>query len=92
TTWREDQEMLLATIGEGEFFGEISLVTGAPRTASVRARTALEAMRLSKADLDEVASKHPNVKMAIDDIIKQRIEDTIKIVLEMKKLWETGLV
>lgn len=92
TTWREDQEMLLATIGEGEFFGEISLVTGAPRTASVRARTALEAMRLSKADLDEVASRHQHVKKAIDDIIKKRVEDTIKTVLEMKKLWETGLV
>lgn len=92
TTWREDQEMLLATIGEGEFFGEISLVTGAPRTASVRARIALEAMRLSKADLDEVASKHQHVKKAIDDVIKKRVEDTIKTVLEMKKLWEAGLV
>ncbi|MEK7851332.1 MAG: cyclic nucleotide-binding domain-containing protein [Deltaproteobacteria bacterium] len=92
TTWREDQEMLLATIGEGEFFGEISLVTGAPRTASVRARVALEAMRLSKADLDEVASKHQHVKKAIDDVIKKRVEDTIKTVLEMKRLWEAGLV
>lgn len=92
TTWREDQEMLLATIGEGEFFGEISLVTGALRTASVRARTALEGMRLSKADLNEVASRHPQVKKAIEDIIKKRVEDTIKTVLEMKKLWESGLV
>ncbi len=92
TTWREDQEMLLATIGEGEFFGEISLVTGAPRTASVRARTAVEAMRLSKADLNEIASKHPKIKKVIDDIIKKRVEDTIKTVLEMKKLWENGLV
>ncbi len=92
TTWRGDQEMLLATIGEGEFFGEISLVTGAPRTASVRARTAVEAMRLSKADLDEIASKHPKIKKVIDEIIKKRVEDTIKTVLEMKKLWENGLV
>ena len=92
TTWRDDQEMLLATIGEGEFFGEISLVTGTPRTASVKARTAMETMRLSKADLDEVATRHPNVKKVIDDIIKKRVEDTIKIVLDMNKLWKTGLV
>lgn len=84
--------MLLATIGEGEFFGEISLVTGTPRTASVRARTPMETMRLSKADLDEVATRHPNVKKVIDDIIKKRVEDTIKIVLDMNKLWKTGLV
>jgi len=91
-TWRGDQEMLLATIGEGEFFGEISLVTGAPRTASVRARSAVEAMRLSKADLEEIASKHPKIKKVIDEIIKKRVEDTIKTVLEMNKLWENGLV
>ncbi|MBM2838696.1 MAG: cyclic nucleotide-binding domain protein [Deltaproteobacteria bacterium] len=92
TTWRDDQEMLLATIGEGEFFGEISLVTGTPRTASVRARTAMETMKLSKADLDEVANRYPNVKKVIDDMIKKRVEDTIKIVLDMNTLWKTGLV
>jgi len=92
TTWRDDQEMLLATIGEGEFFGEISLVTGTPRTASVKARTAMETMKLSKADLDEVATRFPNVKKVIDDMIKKRVEDTIKIVLDMNKLWKTGLV
>lgn len=92
TTWRDDQEMLLASIGEGEFFGEISLVTGTPRTASVKARTDLETMKLSKADLDDVASKHPNVKKVIDEIIRKRVEDTIKIVLDMNKLWKTGLV
>ena len=91
-TWGEGQEMLLATIGEGEFFGEISLVTGAPRTASVRARTAMEAMRLSKADLDEIASRHPGIKNVIAEMIKKRAEDTIRTVLEMKKLWENGLV
>lgn len=92
TTWRDDQEMLLATIGEGEFFGEISLITGSPRTASVRARTAMETMRLSKADLDGMASRHPQVKRVIDEMIKKRVEDTIRTVLEMKKLWENGLV
>lgn len=92
TTWRDEQEMLLATIEEGEFFGEISLITGALRTASVRARTALETLRLSKADLDDVASKHPKVKKVIDEIIKKRVENTIKVVLDMKEIWKTGLV
>jgi cAMP-dependent protein kinase regulator len=92
TTLRDDQEVLLATIGEGEFFGEISLVTGTPRTASVKARTAMETMRLSKADLDEVAARHPNVKKVIDDIIQKRVEDTIKTMLDMNKLLKTGLV
>lgn len=92
TTWRDEQEVLLATIDEGEFFGEISLVTGSPRTASVRARTPLEVLKLSKADLEEVASKHPKIRKVIDDIIKKRVENTIKVVLDMKEIWKNGLV
>ncbi len=92
TTWRDEQEMLLATIEEGEFFGEISLITGAARTACVRARTAMETLRLSKSDLEDVASKYPRVKSVIDEIIKKRVENTIKVVLDMKEIWKTGLV
>ena len=92
TTWRDEQEMLLATIKEGEFFGEISLVTGASRTASVRARTHLETLRLSKADLEYIASKHPRIKEIIDDIISKRVQDTIKVVTDMNEIWKSGLV
>lgn len=92
TTWRDEQEMLLATIKEGEFFGEISLVTGAARTASVRARTLVETLRLSKADLEDVASKHPKIKKVIDDIIRKRVQDTIRVVTDMNEIWKSGLV
>ncbi len=36
----EKNNQLIATLGEGEFFGEISLLTGTPRTATVRSLTA----------------------------------------------------
>lgn len=36
----EKNNQTIATLGEGEFFGEISLLTGTPRTASVKALTA----------------------------------------------------
>ncbi|WP_434685658.1 mechanosensitive ion channel domain-containing protein [Pseudanabaena minima] len=35
----EKNNQAIATLGEGEFFGEISLLTGTPRTATVRALT-----------------------------------------------------
>jgi small-conductance mechanosensitive channel/CRP-like cAMP-binding protein len=36
----ERNNQTIATLGEGEFFGEIALLTGTPRTASVKALTA----------------------------------------------------
>jgi CRP-like cAMP-binding protein len=46
---------------EGDFFGEISLLTGGPRTATVTAATRCELLELDRATLDEIARAHPRV-------------------------------
>jgi putative ABC transport system ATP-binding protein len=45
---RRDHEV--ATLGQGDFFGEAALITGEPRNATVVARTDLETYALGKAD------------------------------------------
>jgi putative ABC transport system ATP-binding protein len=45
---RQDREV--ATLGQGDFFGEAALISGEPRNATVVARTDLEAYVLGKAD------------------------------------------
>ena len=66
------QEVELSTLSAGEYFGEIGLLSQAPRTASVRARTAVELLVLDRGtfqklveisgaaahDLAEVVSDH----------------------------------
>ena len=38
SVWTEDnEELVLATLGEGEFFGELGLLDGSPRTATAKA-------------------------------------------------------
>ncbi len=44
------REHEVATLGQGDFFGEAALITGEPRNATVVARTDLEAYALGKAD------------------------------------------
>ena len=44
----EGQSRLLATLGEGDFFGESALVTGEPRNANVVARENVEVYTLDK--------------------------------------------
>jgi CRP-like cAMP-binding protein len=43
-----DEERLLATLGPGEYFGEIAFLTGERRNADVVARTPLTVLRLSQ--------------------------------------------
>ena len=48
-----DGDVVLATLGPGECIGETSLLLDVPRTATVRARTALAGFALDRAVFDE---------------------------------------
>lgn len=64
---------LLRLLDEGEFFGEISLVTGSPRTATVVAATPCELLELSQDRLREVGARHPQVPIVIREFCDRRL-------------------
>ncbi|MCL4806674.1 MAG: cyclic nucleotide-binding domain-containing protein [Thermoanaerobaculia bacterium] len=46
---------------EGAFFGEVSILTGKPRSATITAATACELLALDRAALESIAERQPNV-------------------------------
>jgi len=63
----------LARLKEGDFFGEISLITGRPRTASVKARQAVELLRLQKADFNQILKIHPEILTVLEESLRYRL-------------------
>ncbi len=57
---------------EGNFFGEISVLTGEPRTASITAITDVELLVLDKEDFEQVIKKHPDIDTRISEKIASR--------------------
>ena len=51
----------LARIAEGDFFGEMSLLDGSPRSASVIAETRMTVLRLSGRDFTRVLKADPSI-------------------------------
>jgi CRP/FNR family transcriptional regulator, cyclic AMP receptor protein len=51
--------IVLETAGTGDVVGELSLLDGGPRTASVVVTEALDALRLDRGDLDQFLRRHP---------------------------------
>jgi hypothetical protein len=75
----------LARLGEGDFFGEVSVLTGKPRTATITASQRTELLRLDKDKLDGVLSKHPGIRKVLEDFYQQRAQHTVEAMIESLK-------
>ena len=49
------------TLTTGDYFGEMALLDGEPRSASVEATTELHVMRLPRPAFDDLIARHPAV-------------------------------
>ena len=65
----------VATIGEGGHFGEMSLLTGDPRTATVSAASDCRVVEITAAGFREIALQNPAVLDAISADVARRREE-----------------
>ena len=61
------------SLGSGDFFGEMSLITGEPRQADVRSQTYCRLLVLRKADFDRFMRANPDVLGQINAIAERRL-------------------
>jgi CRP-like cAMP-binding protein len=61
----DSDQLLLATLKIGDFFGEQALVTNNPRSATVIALTDVALLQFSKPDLEAVIKEHPWIESEI---------------------------
>jgi CPA1 family monovalent cation:H+ antiporter len=59
-------------LGTGEFFGEMSLISGEPRQADVRSQTYCRLLVLPNASFDRFMRANPDVRSKIAETAKQR--------------------
>jgi len=73
-----DEQISLAELGPGEFFGEISLLIGKLRTATVTASSpTVELMSFNKADLEALIDEFPTIGDKLQEVVDARTEDTV---------------
>lgn len=76
---------VLAHIASGNYFGEMSLLTGEPRSATIVTAEDTETFVLEKEDFDIILEKYPAISIAMSKIMSQRLRDTNKVVSEKAK-------
>jgi hypothetical protein len=82
TKGRDGQDVPLAALGAGDFFGEIALLTGRPRTATVTALTEVELLSLDRETANELRERHPRIDASLAEFHKRRAESTVEALVE----------
>ena len=66
---------VLAFLGRGNYFGEMALLTGEPRSASVVTSLDTELFKLTKSNFDYLLAKHPSIALTLSHVLSQRLRD-----------------
>ena len=72
-TSEDGVEVTLATMGPGESFGEMALLTGEPRSDSVETLESCGILVISKRPFDRLAAENPQFSLALSKILSGRL-------------------
>lgn len=72
-------EKEVARLGPGDFFGEIALATNRPRVATVAALTGVKLVEFSRPVIKDIIGKYPQIKDALERVIKERVVDVLRV-------------
>ncbi|MBL7960507.1 cyclic nucleotide-binding domain-containing protein, partial [bacterium] len=73
-------------VGAGSVVGEIALLTGDKRTATVTAETDMIVWKINKDSFDVAVAESPELKRALEELMVQRLKG-IAVTLPKKNVW-----
>ncbi len=71
----DDTDEVLAYLGRGSYFGEMAMLTGEPRSASIITTMDTELFMLTKQDFDQLLARHPSIAVTLSHVLSQRLRD-----------------
>ena len=81
------ETLAISVLGPGNLIGEMGLLDGAPRSATCRAVSDVQAAGLSRQDLQRLIDEHPKVAARLLVAISQRIGDRLRAMGEQLRLY-----
>jgi CRP/FNR family transcriptional regulator, cyclic AMP receptor protein len=75
-TSSDGQEISLVVFGKGEYFGELALLDGFPRSADAIALERVECYTLQRSDFHNAIMKNPKIGIQVLEVLSKRLRNT----------------
>ncbi len=79
----DGQEVTLAVLGPGDYFGELALLDGHPRSASAVTLEPVEVYALQRSDFTNAVLQHPRIAVAVITALSRRLRQTDSMVEDL---------
>ena len=79
----DGQEMTLTVLGKGEYFGELALLDGLPRSTDAIASERVECYTLQRTDFHNAIMKNPKIAIQAMEVLSKRLRNTNQMVEDM---------
>ncbi|MDO9026738.1 MAG: cyclic nucleotide-binding domain-containing protein, partial [bacterium] len=84
----EGRQTKVAELETGKFFGEMSLLTGEKRSASVRAAGDVEVLAVEKKDISPILTANPKIAESLSKMIEQRQKENLERIAKSRAISE----
>ncbi|MEO1147313.1 MAG: cyclic nucleotide-binding domain-containing protein, partial [Cyanobacteria bacterium J06638_22] len=81
-------EHQVATLGPGEVFGEMAILTNEPRSATVVACTPMELYELKRSDFNVIVPRSPSLSRSLSRILARRLQATTQSHADVTKRYQ----
>ena len=80
-----NDEIPIAVLHDGDFVGEIAILCDTPRTATVRAKSELKALRIRKEPFFELLHQFPEMAVEMTRLLAERLTRTTAELVEAQR-------
>jgi cAMP-dependent protein kinase regulator len=78
----EGNQVTVGTLTAGDFFGEIALLSGRPRAATVVAESGALCLEIGKEDWRNLQRAHPRLREVLEEALQARAANSAEAVVE----------
>jgi CRP-like cAMP-binding protein len=86
----QGNDLILAVLGPGDFFGDLSLLDGRPRSASASVSTDATLLMLERSDFIALLTQRPAAAMAVLEAVAGRLRETDEMASDLAFLDVAG--